>query len=67
VAEDFQRILPDAKLVFLSQYGHAPMMEKPKVFNKILENFIIDIAVLQLLYKCRGDSTLIDRAFNTIS
>lgn len=43
VAEDFQRMLPDAKLVFLSQCGHAPMMEKPEEFNKILERFLIDI------------------------
>lgn len=43
VAEDFQRMLPDAKLVFLSECGHAPMMEKPKEFNKILESFIVDI------------------------
>ena len=40
VAEDFQRMLPDARLVYLSQCGHAPMMEKPKEFNQVLENFI---------------------------
>ncbi len=42
VAEDFQRMLPNAELVFLSQCGHAPMMEKPKEFNTILENFITE-------------------------
>lgn len=54
-------------LCFFHNMDMLQWWKKPKVFNKILENFIIDIAVLQLLYKCRGDSTLIDRAFNTIS
>ncbi len=40
VAEDFQRMLPDARLIYLSQCGHAPMMEKPYEFNKALESFI---------------------------
>jgi len=43
VAEDFRKMLPDAKLVYLSACGHAPMMEKPKEFNKVLEDFIINI------------------------
>ena len=43
VAEDFLKMLPDAKLVYLSACGHAPMMEKPKEFNKALEDFIINI------------------------
>ena len=40
VAEDFKRMLPNAELVFLSECGHAPMMEKPKEFNQVLENFL---------------------------
>ncbi len=40
VAEDFQRMLPDARIVYLSQCGHAPMMERPKEFNKAIESFI---------------------------
>jgi pimeloyl-ACP methyl ester carboxylesterase len=43
VAEDFQRMLPDARLVYLSQCGHAPMMEKPKEFNEALGHFIINV------------------------
>lgn len=43
VAEDFKRMLPDSKLVYLSQCGHAPMMEKPVEFNEALEHFIINI------------------------
>jgi pimeloyl-ACP methyl ester carboxylesterase len=40
VAEDFQRMLPDVRLVYLSECGHAPMMEQPQEFNRILESFI---------------------------
>lgn len=40
VAEDFQRMLPDTRLVYLSQCGHAPMMERPNEFNRALEGFI---------------------------
>ena len=43
VAEDFKRMLPDSQLVYLSHCGHAPMMEKPTEFNKILEQFAADI------------------------
>lgn len=41
VAREFQRLLPDATLVMLTQCGHAPMMEKPEEFNQVLEEFLI--------------------------
>lgn len=40
VAEDFHRMLPESKLVYISECGHAPMMERPEAFNKILGEFI---------------------------
>ena len=40
VAEDFQRMMPDSTLVYFSQCGHAPMMEKPHEFNMALEEFV---------------------------
>lgn len=40
VAEDFKRMLPDAQLIFFSECGHAPMMEKPNEFNTVLESFL---------------------------
>jgi pimeloyl-ACP methyl ester carboxylesterase len=43
VAEDFHRMLPDARLVYLSHCGHAPMMERPVEFNQALERFLIEI------------------------
>lgn len=40
VAIDFQKLLPDADLYWIDKCGHAPMMEHPEAFNKILENWL---------------------------
>ncbi len=40
VAEDFEKLLPDANLFWIDKCGHAPMMEHPEKFNEILENWL---------------------------
>ena len=40
VAIDFQKLMPDANLFWIDKCGHAPMMEHPNEFNKILENWL---------------------------
>ena len=40
VAEKFKELLPNARLEFIDKCGHAPMMEQPELFNKILEDFL---------------------------
>ncbi len=40
VAEDFQKLLPDAELFWIDNCGHAAMMETPEEFNTILENWL---------------------------
>lgn len=40
VAIDFEKLLPDADLYWIDKCGHAPMMEHPDEFNKILENWL---------------------------
>ena len=40
VAEEFHKLIPNSELAFIDQCGHAPMMEVPKTFNKILEKFL---------------------------
>jgi len=40
VAEEFERLLPDAELFWIDQCGHAPMMEHPDLFNEILLNWL---------------------------
>lgn len=45
VAEDFHRLLVNSELVLVEHCGHAPMMEKPEEFNKILNEFLEKLKV----------------------
>ncbi|NSL85609.1 alpha/beta hydrolase [Chitinophaga sp. Mgbs1] len=40
VAREFEKHLPDVRLILLPQCGHAPMMEQPAAFNALLEAFL---------------------------
>lgn len=40
VAVDFEKLLPDANLFWIDKCGHAPMMEHPDTFNKILHDWL---------------------------
>ena len=40
VGEKFNELIENSKLVFVEECGHAPMMEKPTIFNEILESFL---------------------------
>ena len=40
VAEDFQRLLPDADLYWVDKCGHAAMMEHPIRFNELLHEWL---------------------------
>jgi len=40
VAEEFERLLPDAELFWIDKCGHAPMMEHPDLFNEILLDWL---------------------------
>lgn len=40
VAAQFNDLLPDATLIFIDKCGHAPMMERPVEFNRILAAFL---------------------------
>ena len=43
VAEQFHELIPNSKLVFIDQCGHAPMMEHPKEFAAHLEAFLEEV------------------------
>lgn len=43
VAEEFEKLLPNASLSFIDECGHAAMMEKPDEFNTILSEFLTSI------------------------
>lgn len=40
VAEEFHKLLPQSDLFWIDKCGHAPMMEHPQEFNKILSNWL---------------------------
>jgi pimeloyl-ACP methyl ester carboxylesterase len=40
VGEKFHELIPNSRLYFIEECGHAPMMEKPDEFNDILEDFL---------------------------
>ena len=40
VAEEFKKLIPDSELHYVDKCGHAPMMEVPDEFNRILETFL---------------------------
>jgi len=40
VAEEFEKLLPNAVLNVIDECGHAPMMEHPNQFNASLEQFL---------------------------
>jgi 2-hydroxy-6-oxonona-2,4-dienedioate hydrolase len=45
VAEKFRDLIPNSRLFFIDECAHAPMMEKPQEFNRILEEFLKEVAL----------------------
>jgi len=40
VAEEFHQLLPNSELNWVDKCGHAPMMERPEIFNEYLNTFL---------------------------
>lgn len=40
VGEEFHKLIPNSELHFIDKCGHAPMMEVPNEFNRILDGFL---------------------------
>jgi len=47
VAEKFHELIPHSELYLLDECGHAPMMELPQDFNRILEVFLSKLATVK--------------------
>jgi pimeloyl-ACP methyl ester carboxylesterase len=45
VAIEFNALLPDSELHWIDKCGHAPMMERPVEFNRLLKGFLEKIKV----------------------
>lgn len=47
-ADEFERLIPDARKVVFEDCGHVPMMEQPERFNRLLEDFLDEPAGQQV-------------------
>jgi pimeloyl-ACP methyl ester carboxylesterase len=54
VGEQFHELLPDSRLFILEECGHAPMMEHPGEFNRLLEEFLVEIGEIRTSHVSRG-------------
>ncbi|RPD46362.1 alpha/beta fold hydrolase [Hymenobacter sediminis] len=45
VAHEFHRLIRSSELRFLDHCGHAPMMERPREFNQLLQQFLVRTGV----------------------
>lgn len=43
VGKEFNRLIPNSELHFVDKCGHAPMMEVPEEFNRVLDGFFAKI------------------------
>jgi pimeloyl-ACP methyl ester carboxylesterase len=43
VGEEFHKLLPNSRLLFIDKCGHAPMMEQPVEFNRYLGEFLNEL------------------------
>lgn len=48
VGHEFERLIEDSELHFIDKCCHAPMMEHPEKFNKILEQFLSKHALYEV-------------------
>ena len=44
VAERFHTLIPDSELVYITNCGHAPMLEHPETFSEIVEEWLRETA-----------------------
>lgn len=43
VGEEFHKLIPNSELHFIDKCGHAPMMEVPGEFNRVLDGFLVKL------------------------
>ena len=41
-ASEYERLIPGARRIVLDDTGHVPMIERPALFNRVLEDFLSD-------------------------
>jgi pimeloyl-ACP methyl ester carboxylesterase len=41
-ADEFERLIPDARKVIFEDTGHVPMLERPSTFNDLVVEFLAE-------------------------
>ena len=41
-AYEYEKLIPNARLVILEDTGHVPMLERPGRFNQLVEEFLAE-------------------------
>lgn len=54
VAERFHALIPDSELVFVTNCGHAPMLERPEAFAEIVGEWLQETAPARAALAARG-------------
>jgi pimeloyl-ACP methyl ester carboxylesterase len=49
VGHEFKRLIPNSELFFIDKCCHAPMMERPVRFNKVLEKYLVALKTKELI------------------
>ncbi len=49
VGEKFNELIENSELHFVEKCGHAPMMEQPEAFNRILQEFLLSTSPTKVL------------------
>jgi pimeloyl-ACP methyl ester carboxylesterase len=53
-ADEFERLIPDARKVVMRDTGHVPQLERPGAFNDVLMDFIAETGPAEALEPVPG-------------
>ena len=53
-ADEFERLIPDARKIVMSDTGHVPMLERPATFNDTLMDFLAETGPAEALEAVPG-------------
>ena len=53
-ADEFERLIPDARKTLMRDTGHVPMLERPSAFNDMLMDFLAETGPAEALEAAPG-------------
>ena len=55
-ANEYERLIPDARKVVMRDTGHIPMGERPEAFNDVLMDFLAETGPAEAREPVEGES-----------